>query len=56
MKILFVEYNIGGHHIYLHNLVNSTVYDSTAELHRESLKPEDMRKRFEAVYSAVLAG
>ncbi len=29
MKILFVEYNIGGHHhIYLHNLVSSTAYDS----------------------------
>ena len=29
MKILFVEYNVGGHHhVYLHNLVNSTAYDS----------------------------
>ncbi|MBQ6591723.1 MAG: glycosyltransferase [Solobacterium sp.] len=29
MKVLFVEYNIAGHHhIYLHNLVNSTAYDS----------------------------
>ncbi len=37
-------------------LTERFVYDSTAELYRESLKPEDMRKRFEAVYSAVLAG